>query len=178
LRWLRSLRVAIGSGLPLRQRLSLLHSSAPRYSPRALGQAAGATLAAFTGAYLLHRIAEFDSSLSRLRDALALIRVGALGSAVLSATIGVSVLYAADVRAYSGLGSAWLIYWLGDATGVLLVTPLILTLHDFLWIRERTRITELAVLLLLLTVVSSLVFGDPNLIPVGCTFWPSWYCRL
>ena len=37
----------------------------------AVGQAAGATLAALIGAFLLRRIAKFDSSLSRLRDALA-----------------------------------------------------------------------------------------------------------
>jgi PAS domain S-box-containing protein len=132
----------------------------------ALGQAAGATLAAFTGAFLLQRVAKFDSSLTRLRDSLALVLLGALSSALVSATIGVSVLYATHVHAYSGLGSAWLIYWLGDATGVLLVTPLVLKFRDFLGIRERTRITELAVLLLLLSAACYLIFSDPNLIPV------------
>ena len=72
----------------------------------AVGQAAGATLAALIGAFLLRRIAKFDSSLSRLRDALALIVLGALGSAMVSASIGVSTLYAAHVRAYTGIGSA------------------------------------------------------------------------
>jgi integral membrane sensor domain MASE1 len=43
----------------------------------------------------------------------------------------VSVLYATHVHAYSGLGAEWLIYWLGDATGALLVTPLVLTIRDF-----------------------------------------------
>src|SRR6476660_3143213 len=81
----------------------------------ALGQSAGATLAAFSGAFLLQHVAKFDTSLSRLRDALALIVLGALGSALVSASIGTSVLYATEVHAYSGLGSAWLIYWLGDA---------------------------------------------------------------
>src|SRR6266478_7579522 len=98
----------------------------------ALGQAAGATFAAFSGAFLLQRVAKFDKSLSRLRDALALVVLGALGSALVSASIGTSVLYATQVHAYSGLGSAWLIYWLGDATGVLLVTPVALTLPRFL----------------------------------------------
>src|SRR5947207_7552369 len=94
----------------------------------ALGQAAGATLAALAGAFVLHRFAKFDNSLSRLRDALALSLLGGLGSAAVSACIGVSVLRASHVHSYSGLGSAWLIYWLGDSTGVLLVTPLALTL--------------------------------------------------
>jgi len=132
----------------------------------ALGQAAGATLAAFSGAFLLQRVAKFDKSLSRLRDAIALVVLGALGSALVSASIGTSVLYATEVHAYSGLGSAWLIYWLGDATGVLLITPLVLTLPNFLRSQRRTRITELAALLLLVTAACFLIFGDPSLVPV------------
>ena len=94
----------------------------------AAGQAIGATVAALTGAFLLRRILDFDPSLSRLRDALGLVVLGAFGSAILSASIGMFSLYATGVQAYSGLASAWLIYWLGDSTGVLLVTPLVFTL--------------------------------------------------
>ena len=132
----------------------------------AVGQAAGATLAALVGAFLLRRIANFRPSLSRLRDALALIILGALGSAMVSATIGVSVLYATHVQTYSGLGSAWLIYWLGDSTGVLLLTPLVLTAPDLLKIRTRARIGEFAGLLLLLTLTCFVIFGDLPLVPV------------
>ena len=132
----------------------------------ALGQAAGATLAASIGAFFLQRVAHFEKSLSRLRDALALVVLGALGSALVSASIGTSVLYATRVHAYSGLGSAWLIYWLGDATGVLLLTPVALTLPRFLRIRDRIRITELVVLFVLLTGACFLIFGDLGLIPV------------
>jgi PAS domain S-box-containing protein len=131
----------------------------------AIGQAAAATLAALSGAFLLRRIARFQTSLSRLRDALALIG-GALGSAMVSATIGVSVLYATHLQAYSGVGSAWLIYWLGDSTGVLLITPLILTAPDLLKIRSWARIGEFVVLFLLLTGVCFVVFHDFSLIPV------------
>jgi len=46
----------------------------------ALGQAAGASLAATTGAFLLHRIAKFHSSLSRLSDVLSLIALGDLAA--------------------------------------------------------------------------------------------------
>ena len=72
-------------------------SSVPHVA--AVGQAAGATLAALTGAFLLRRIGKLDSSLPRLRDALALIVLGAFGSAIVSASIGVSVLYATHVHA-------------------------------------------------------------------------------
>jgi PAS domain S-box-containing protein len=132
----------------------------------ALGQAAGATLAATTGAFLLHRTANFHSSLSRLSDVLSLIALGGFGSAIVSASIGVSVLYATHVHAYSGLGAAWLIYWLGDATGVLLVTPLALRFTDFLKLRDRDRIAELAILLLLLALTCLVAFSDLPFIPV------------
>jgi len=142
-------------------------SSVPHVA--AVGQAAGATLAALTGVFLLRRIGKLDSSLSRLRDGLALIVLGAFGSAIVSASIGVSVLYATHVHAYTGLGSAWLIYWLGDSTGVLLVTPLALTAPNLLR-TTRIRIAEFVALLLLLTVVCFIVFGDLPFVPVRLHF--------
>ncbi|PYT45094.1 MAG: hypothetical protein DMG45_02605 [Acidobacteria bacterium] len=130
----------------------------------ALGQAAGATLAAITGAFLLHHFVDFRPSLSRLSDALGLIVLGALGSAMVSASIGTAALYATHVQAYSGLGAAWLIYWLGDATGVLLVTPIALTFRDILKL-GRGRIKESVLLLLLLTTTCVIVFSGLPSIP-------------
>src|SRR2546429_3732561 len=80
----------------------LVAFSSPVPLAAAVGQSAGATLAALIGAFLLFRIAKFLPSMSPLRDALALIVVGALGGAMVSATIGVSVLYATHAQAYSG----------------------------------------------------------------------------
>jgi PAS domain S-box-containing protein len=136
----------------------------------AIGQASGATLAALSGAFLLHRVAKFDNSLSRLRDALALILFGALGSAIVSASIGVAVLHASRVHAYSGLGSAWLIYWLGDSTGALLVTPLALSLPNLWRIRGWPRISEFIGLQLLLIGACAIAFANnPSVIPVRMT---------
>jgi len=131
----------------------------------AFGQAAGSTLAALVGAFLLHRLANFDLSLTRLRDALSLLLIGALGSAIVSASIGMSVLFATHQHAYSGIVSAWLIYWLGDGMGVMLVTPLVLTLAALFRIRDPYRLLELASLLLLLTVICVIVFGHLPMVP-------------
>jgi signal transduction histidine kinase len=125
----------------------------------AAGQAIGATLGALTGTFLLQRISNFDPSLSRLRDALGLIVLGAFGSALVSSLIGVFSLYATGIQPYSGLPSAWLIYWLGDSTGVLLVTPLVFT--PLVWrVPSRARAFEFATLLALLTVACFVIFGD------------------
>lgn len=132
----------------------------------ALGQATGSTLAALGGAFFMRRIAGFEASFSRLRDALGMIVLGAFGSALISATIGVSVLYATHVQGYSGLGPAWLIYWLGDSTGGLLVAPLALTLVGLLKIRRWDRVAEFVSLVLLLTLASVGIFTDNALLPV------------
>jgi PAS domain S-box-containing protein len=132
----------------------------------ALGQGAGSTAAALIGTFLLQRIAKFDNSLSRLRDALALILLGALGSTIVSASIGTLVLHASHIHAYAGLGSAWLIYWLGDSAGVLLVTPLVLTFPNLLRIRNWGRLAELFCLLAILVAICVMVFGDLAIIPV------------
>ena len=125
----------------------------------AAGQAISATLAATTGGALL-KWASFDRAISRLRDALTLIVFGALASAMVSATLGVAVLYATDVQAYSGIGPAWLIYWLGDGTGVLLITPLALTAFDLVKFRYPRQIAEFAALVFLLVIVCLAIFGN------------------
>jgi len=143
----------------------LVAFSSPVPHLAALGQAAGSTAAAVIGAFLLYRLANFNTSLVRLSDALSLVAIGGFGSALISASIGVLVLYASHVHAYSGWGTAWLIYWLGDATGVLLVTPVVLTIPNLLEIRPRVRIIELGILLSLLAVVCFVVFSDVLVIP-------------
>jgi PAS domain S-box-containing protein len=143
--------------------LALLGSLSPA---AAVVYATGTTLAALIAAFLLGHIVKFDNSLSHLRDALGLIVLGALGSSVVSASIGVSILYSAHVRGWSGFGPAWLIYWLGDSAGVLLITPVLLTFPNLVKLRKRDRITELAILLLLLAATCFIVFGDLPLIPV------------
>lgn len=131
----------------------------------AFGQAVGATVAAATGTLLLGRIGHFDPFLSRLRDALGLILIGAFGSALLSSSIGILSLYATGIQPYSSMGSAWLIYWLGDSTGVLLVTPLVFSFPALLRLPTRSRL-QLGVLLAFLTGACFVIFGDLSLVPI------------
>jgi PAS domain S-box-containing protein len=127
--------------------------------------AAGTTLAAALGVFLLRSITKFDNSLSHLRDALGLIILGAFVSSTVSASIGASILFA-NLRSWSGLGLAGLVYWLGDSTGVLLLTPVTLMFPNILRTRDRKRITELALFLVLLTIGGFIVFGDFPLVRI------------
>ena len=102
----------------------------------------------------------------RLRDALAFIGYGAFGSALISSSIGLASLYFAGATGYSGLGAAWLIYWLGDATGALLVTPLVFALPSAFRFRSASQVFEYTALLALLTGLCAVIF---YVVPFGAS---------
>src|SRR5262249_4025869 len=105
----------------------------------ALGIAVGNTAGPFLGASWLRRDPEFRRSLCRLPDVLRMILVSApLGSAV-SATVGVIVLFLAHVNPWSGIFTAWRMWWIGDSMGVLIVTPVAMTLA---WSMKKKRLSR------------------------------------
>ena len=110
------------------------------------------------GATALRRTPGFTPTFARLRDALAFVGYGAFGSALISSSIGLASLYFAGATGYSGLGAAWLIYWLGDATGALLVTPLAFALPSAFGGRSVRAQVEFAALLVLLLGLCAVIF--------------------
>lgn len=90
----------------------------------AIAIAAGNTLAPLTAAVLLKR-AGFRIELDRLRDAVAILVLGALGAMTISATVGASVLVLFGAEPLD-FWSTWAVWWTGDAMGVLLVAPFLL----------------------------------------------------
>ncbi|MGH9143250.1 MAG: MASE1 domain-containing protein [Vicinamibacterales bacterium] len=126
----------------------------------ALAIAAGNTLEAASAAWLLRRFSGLDQTLDTLRQALGLVVFGAAASTVVSATIGVSSLCLGGVQPWTSFGSLWWTWWLGDATGNLLIVPALLTWHT--WRDEpRRRIEEAGLLLAGLTVTTAAVFAGP-----------------
>ncbi|AYN43006.1 hypothetical protein D9753_33610 [Streptomyces dangxiongensis] len=95
--------------------------------PEVLGVLVGNTAAPVCAALLLRR-ARFRTDLSRLRDGLALVFLGALTAMLISATIGVGLLVLSGSLAGHSFWIVWLAWWVGDAMGVLIVTPLLLLL--------------------------------------------------
>ncbi|MDT0318662.1 MASE1 domain-containing protein [Streptomyces millisiae] len=89
--------------------------------------------AAPLAAYLVLRRVGFRTRLDRLRDALALVFLGALGGMLISATVGTGVLVLSDALAARDFWSAWSVWWTGDAMGVLIVAPCVLVLHGARW---------------------------------------------
>ncbi|KHF25912.1 PAS S-box/diguanylate cyclase domain-containing protein [Solemya velum gill symbiont] len=93
----------------------------------AVGIAMGSTLGSLLASGWLRRVG-FQTSFHQKRDVSMLIVAACLGMA-LSASIGVTSLYLADIMPLRDTGPAWLTWWMGDVVGVLLAAPLILTLN-------------------------------------------------
>ncbi|MFI5798035.1 MASE1 domain-containing protein [Streptomyces sp. NPDC051677] len=96
--------------------------------PAVIGNLVGNT-AAPVCAYLMLRKVGFRNDLARLRDGLALVFLGALAAMLLSSTVGVGLLVLTDRLDAHSFWAVWSAWWVGDAMGVLIVTPVLLVLH-------------------------------------------------
>jgi PAS domain S-box-containing protein len=92
--------------------------------------AMGNTVAPFVATELLRRVG-FHRELDRLRDAIALVFLGALFSMAISASVGAATLVLSDAIKAREFGSAWVVWWTGDAMGVMVVAPFLLSLLLF-----------------------------------------------
>lgn len=132
----------------------------------AFGIALGNTAGPLLGAWLLGRIPGFQVGLYRFRDLLGLAVFGGFVGTAVTATIGTTVLFAAGVNPWRHFATAWLMWWIGDAMGVLIITPLILALPRLFTIRGKRRL-ELAVLMLSAAATCLLIFNSSIGVVVG-----------
>jgi len=138
-----------------------------------IGIATGNTLEGLLGAYLINRFCGglhvFDRPQDIFKFAFLIIGI----STAVSATIGTLTLLLGGYLSLINYQSTWLTWWLGDIGGALIIAPLIL-----LWVRkrllflERKRLIEAIILLLGLSVISLVIFGDtfpyPYTLPYFC----------
>ena len=120
-----------------------------------LGNASHAVLAG----YLLTRFSGFEISLPRLRDVFRFVMLAVVLTTTIAPSVGVTALTLAHAKAWSGYGSAWRIWWLGDAMGVLIVAPLLLTGQDLLRVCRGWRVLEVCLLSIAILVTSAAIFG-------------------
>lgn len=135
------LGIAIGALLVV---LSL--SSFSSLEPSSAGIVAGNTVAPVC-AYLLLRAVHFRDDLGRFRDGLALVFLAALGAMTISASVDVGLLVGTGKLALDDYWPVWLAWWVGDAMGVLIVTPVILMLYTLRPPVSLTRWKEAAMIL-------------------------------
>lgn len=127
-----------------------------------LSVAVGNTAEALVGAWLLQRLACFDAALRTRRDVFAFIILAAGISTMVSASIGSLTLLMAQAVPADQLGTAWLIWWLGDMMGVLVVAPVLLAWKHRVVARPSLReLLEALALIAALLFVSHRIFGAP-----------------
>ena len=130
------------------------------------GIAAGNTLEALAGAWLVRRYAHGRDALFSGLDAFRFTALAALLATAISATLGVLSVTLAGDASWDRFGAIWLTWWLGDMGGAAVVAPLILLWSDgprTEW--TRARIIEAACAFALLLASGQGVFGW--LAPVG-----------
>jgi integral membrane sensor domain MASE1 len=119
----------------------------------------GNTLEALVGAWLVNRFAGGTNVFDRPQG-VSKFALAAGISAIISPAFGVTSLGVAGFADWANYGAIWLTWWLGDVTGDLVFTPLIL-----LWsVASKRRWTkkeaaEVGALFLLLVLLSGVVFG-------------------
>src|ERR1700682_299528 len=123
--------------------------------------AAGNTLAPLVSVELLRRVG-FHPALDRLQDAIAIIVIAALAGMTISATIGGSVLLLSGTIPATQFWPTWAVWWAGDAMGVLLVAPFLLSVlaRPFEPAFTRGRGVELAGLFAATAIVTFVLFQN------------------
>src|SRR5437867_1253697 len=124
-----------------------------------LAIATGITLEAVSGAWLVNRFADGTSVFDRPQGVFKF-ALAAVVSTIVSPIFGVTSLALGGFANWANYGAIWLTWWLGDATGDLLIAPLIIlwsVASKRRW--NRSQAVEVGVLLLLLFVLSEAVFG-------------------
>ncbi len=126
-----------------------------------IGIATGNTLEALVGAALIRRFAGGRDAFDRAIDVLGFMLLGGLVATTLSPTLGVTSLAAGGFARWSEFGSIWSTWWLGDASGALVVAPaLILWANGGRFRGSRAKFLEAACLLLSLVLVGFLLFSS------------------
>jgi integral membrane sensor domain MASE1 len=123
----------------------------------AAGIAVGNTLEAVVGASIVRRFG-FRPELDRVRAVIVLTVGAALVSTAIAATNGVTILTIAGDRQDS-YGTAWVLWWFGDAVGILMLAPLLLVFSTVRRLRLTLgQLVEGTALVLFLAGASALVF--------------------
>ena len=124
-----------------------------------LSIAIGSTLEPLAGAYLFRRLIGQKNSLNRGQDVFTFVIAGAI-SCLISSIIGPTSICLAELAPWDIFGMMSFTWWMGDLSGVLIVTPIFLgwsrlKLDDF----SIPKVIEAVILWFLLSLIGLFVFG-------------------
>lgn len=95
-----------------------------------LAIATGATAEAALGLYLLRRFVGAGSDFRRLREVVLLLALGGVVPSLVSATADSVAMGVSGLTPWTGFATQFGTWWLGDMGGVVIVTPLLISLRD------------------------------------------------
>jgi signal transduction histidine kinase len=122
----------------------------------AAGIAAGSTAEALLGAWAVRRAVGQRMIPTRLSDVVAFVALAAIGSTLISATVGTLSLVASGVVTAGHAVETWRAWWLGDATGDLIFAPLLMAwTFDVAAIGRHARARALEALVLSVALVGA-----------------------
>ena len=136
-----------------------------------LGIAAGNTLEAVVGAWLVNRFASGRRAFNRTPNIFRFALFAAMAGTTVSATIGVTTLILSGLALRPDFSSIWMTWWLGDAAGALVFAPVFL-----LWAQDpivrwtRNQVLEALALLICLLIAAQAVFG--GVVPGNTSHYP------
>jgi signal transduction histidine kinase len=127
--------------------------------PSSVGIAIGNTLEAVIATRLVERWAGGRTAFERPQGVLRFALLAAVLATAVSATIGVTSLVVAGLASWPDFGAIWLTWWLGDASGALLITPAIVLWATSRWQVSPKRWAEAVLVGLAAVATGLIVFG-------------------
>ncbi len=146
--FLVNLSTTLGAGSPAETLISVMVT---------LAIGSGAALQAVVGSYLLKRFAGFPNPLANEKEVFLFLLFGAVLVSVVNSTISVATLAIADLIPLVNFFTNWGTWWLGDALGVFIFTPLVLVWGQYAgesWRNRRIAISLPIIIMFVLTTVA------------------------
>jgi two-component system NtrC family sensor kinase len=136
--------------------------------------ATGNTLEALIALFLCRRLLQLDAPFQDLRFAFRLILI-AISACAVAASIGATSLWWGGYLERNQFPWNWITWWLGDLAGVMLVTPVFISVpRPTSWQTPFRTVLEAVLSILFLGVVSQAIFGTwlPERISEGLLYVP------
>ena len=108
--------------------------------PIYMATATGGTVFAYIGSKLIKKYTSYPSDLIFDKDIVLFLLLGGPVSCLIPATVGITAMFLNGIITLNEIPLNWLTWWVGDTIGVLIFTPIMLTIftvNSVLWKRRR-----------------------------------------